>query len=89
MDYYSNAGERHVFGSPSPRARGTSSFWEAPLTQALSPVWTLGAWCELRQDFRNFRLDRIEEVTILDDAFTYEPPTTLEDYIQAMTEDER
>ena len=24
-------------------------------------VWTLGAWCELRKDFRNFRLDRIEK----------------------------
>jgi predicted DNA-binding transcriptional regulator YafY len=22
-------------------------------------VWTLGAWCELRNDFRNFRLDRM------------------------------
>jgi len=52
-------------------------------------VWTLGAWCELRQDFRNFRLDRIEEVSILDDVFAYESPTTLEDFIQAMTDDER
>ena len=23
--------------------------------------WAVGAWCELRQDFRNFRVDRIEE----------------------------
>ena len=22
---------------------------------------TLGAWCELREDFRNFRIDRIED----------------------------
>ena len=22
-------------------------------------TWTLGAWCELRRDFRNFRLDRL------------------------------
>lgn len=27
------------------------AFWGA--------VWTLGAWCEWRKDFRNFRLDRI------------------------------
>lgn len=26
---------------------------------SFSPVWLLGGWCELRQDFRNFRLDRI------------------------------
>jgi predicted DNA-binding transcriptional regulator YafY len=50
-------------------------------------VWTLGAWCELRQDFRNFRLDRIEDVSILDDAFADESPTTLDDFIRAMTAD--
>lgn len=26
--------------------------------------WTLGAWCELRQGFRTFRVDRIETVVI-------------------------
>jgi predicted DNA-binding transcriptional regulator YafY len=29
----------------------------------------IGAWCELRQDFRHFRADRIEHVDILDDHF--------------------
>jgi len=24
------------------------------------PVWMLSAWCELRDDFRTFRLDRVE-----------------------------
>lgn len=28
-------------------------------------TWTLGAWCELRQGFRTFRLDRITALTIL------------------------
>src|SRR6266581_4066421 len=27
-------------------------------------AWTLGAWCELRQNFRNFRLDRIGAVNV-------------------------
>ena len=27
-------------------------------------VWTLVAWCELRQDFRMFRIDRIEDMTV-------------------------
>ena len=26
-------------------------------------VWIVTAWCELRQDFRNFRLDRIRSLT--------------------------
>lgn len=52
-------------------------------------VWTLGAWCELRQDFRNFRLDRIEEASSLNETFEDKSPTTLEDFIKAMTADEQ
>jgi predicted DNA-binding transcriptional regulator YafY len=47
-------------------------------------TWTLGAWCELRQDFRNFRLDRIEAVELRDEGFELIPPVTLEDYVRAM-----
>lgn len=50
-------------------------------------VWTLGAWCELREDFRNFRLDRITGLTPLRDRFELTPPVTLEDYVRAMTRD--
>ncbi len=32
-------------------------------------VTLIGAWCELRQDFRNFRADRIRRADILDDTF--------------------
>jgi predicted DNA-binding transcriptional regulator YafY len=39
----------------------------------LDAVRTLIAWCELRQDFRTFRLDRIEQVTFLDDAIPKDP----------------
>ena len=28
--------------------------------------WTLGAWCELRSDFRNFGLERICELQVLE-----------------------
>lgn len=31
--------------------------------------WTLGAWCELRQTFRTFRVDRIVEAHCLDAGF--------------------
>ena len=42
-------------------------------------VWTLAAWCETRQDFRNFRVDRIERLQPLDDSFRDEPGRTLAD----------
>jgi predicted DNA-binding transcriptional regulator YafY len=31
--------------------------------------WTLGAWCELRGDFRTFRVDRIAGATLLAEGF--------------------
>jgi len=43
--------------------------------------WTLAAWCELRQDFRNFRLDRVNDATMLDDVFADEPGRTLKDLL--------
>jgi len=44
-------------------------------------VWTLGAWCELRQAFRNFRLDRIETLQLCDEQYPNESGRTLEDMI--------
>ena len=43
-------------------------------------TWTLAAWCELRSGFRNFRLDRVGEVT-LRDRFEEEPGRTLRDML--------
>ncbi len=45
------------------------------------PVWLLSAWCELRQDFRSFRLDRISGLDVLPDTFHPEPGKTLEDFL--------
>ena len=50
-------------------------------------VWPLGAWCELREDFRNFRLDRIEKASSTNETFRSESPRTLEGYVRAMTRD--
>lgn len=47
-------------------------------------AWTLGAWCELREGFRNFRLDRIDEAQVLESTFVVEPPVTLADYVRSM-----
>ena len=43
-------------------------------------TWTLAAWCELRDDFRNFRLDRVIDVTI-GERFEEEPGRTLRDML--------
>lgn len=42
-------------------------------------VWTLAAWCELRQDFRSFRVDRIQALTSGPATFVDEPGKTLQD----------
>ncbi len=43
-------------------------------------TWTLAAWCEVRSDFRNFRLDRIQSPTILE-RFDDEPGKTLREML--------
>jgi predicted DNA-binding transcriptional regulator YafY len=42
-------------------------------------VWTLAAWCEQRDDFRSFRVDRVTYVRRLDERFRDEPGRTLAD----------
>jgi len=41
--------------------------------------WTLAAWCELRQDFRSFRLDRLRTMAVLEDRFRDEAGRSLPD----------
>ena len=40
-------------------------------------VWTLAAWCELRDGFRSFRVDRIRQIERLDERFRDEPGKSL------------
>ena len=47
-----------------------------------APVWTAGAWCELRADFRNFRPDRMRSVELLDERFPDEPDKNLAAYLR-------
>lgn len=50
-------------------------------------VWTLAAWCESRGDFRNFRLDRMDKVQLVEGPvgqFRDEPGKTLADYFRAV-----
>lgn len=48
-------------------------------------VWTLGAWCEERQDFRSFRVDRIERIEATERQFQPRAGRTLRDYIAHVT----
>ena len=45
-------------------------------------VWTLAAWCEARQDFRSFRVDRIDAMVVLDERFRDEPGRSLADLMR-------
>ncbi|MEM9636957.1 MAG: WYL domain-containing protein, partial [Pseudomonadota bacterium] len=47
-------------------------------------VWTLTAWCELRDDFRVFRVDLIHAATALPELFVDEPGKSFADYMAAM-----
>ncbi|MCB1485961.1 MAG: YafY family transcriptional regulator [Bauldia sp.] len=48
-------------------------------------VWTLAAWCELRDDFRTFRVDRAERLSVRDDRYPRVTGRTLEDYLARVT----
>jgi predicted DNA-binding transcriptional regulator YafY len=54
-----------------------------PLSLAyFGPVWVLAAWCELRKDFRTFRLDRVDGFAVTGDRFRAEPGRTLHDFLR-------
>jgi predicted DNA-binding transcriptional regulator YafY len=54
-----------------------------PLSLAFfGPVWMLAAWCELREDFRTFRLDRIERLDVRSERFRAESGKTLHDFLK-------
>ncbi len=51
-------------------------------------VWTLTAWCESREDFRVFRVDRIATLDIGTEGFEEEPGKTLADYMASVEAEE-
>lgn len=46
-----------------------------------SPVWLLTGWCEKREDFRHFRLDRIRTLQYCDEIFADEPDKNFTAYM--------
>lgn len=54
-----------------------------PLMMAFyGPVWLLAAWCEWRNGFRVFRLDRMSDLAILEERFRAEPGKTAFDFLK-------
>jgi len=46
--------------------------------------WSVAAWCESRQDYRNFRLDRIRSLEATGDSFEETAGRSLEDFVGRM-----
>jgi predicted DNA-binding transcriptional regulator YafY len=44
-------------------------------------AWTLAAWCDLRGDFRVFRVDRMDALTVQTESFEDRPGQGLEDFL--------
>ncbi|WP_307727799.1 WYL domain-containing protein [Massilia sp. TS11] len=61
-------------GTPS-----TRTVWPLGLV-CWGRVWTLNAWCELRQDFRDFRLERVRALRAGDQHYPQQAGRTLRDY---------
>ena len=53
---------------------------------SFSPIWLLAGWCEMRQNFRNFRLDRISDFSISPQRFRDEKGKALSDYLKEQDE---
>ncbi|WP_341677164.1 YafY family protein [Niveibacterium sp. SC-1] len=47
------------------------------------PAWLLGTWCELRGDFRSFRVDRVQGFEVLDSHYPDQPGRRLPDLMRA------
>jgi predicted DNA-binding transcriptional regulator YafY len=79
--------ERRVVAFAYTREDGESSEREVrPLALYFwSGVWTLASWCELRKDFRTFRMDRMQDFRQLDREFVQKKGQRLEDYLRQVT----
>jgi len=49
-------------------------------------VWTLVAWCQLRHDYRTFRLDRINDLSTLDNFFETQDTKSLKHFLALQKE---
>jgi len=54
-----------------------------------APVWMVIAWCEKRADFRNFRIDRMEQADRLDGVYPDTPGRRLADFLKSVKMDKQ
>ncbi len=64
--------------------KSTSRFIRPLQCEYWGNVWTCTAWCELRDGFRAFRIDRIERSSECGRTFQTEPGKSYEDYLAAL-----
>lgn len=74
------------------RIRYYSAYKEEATEREVEPIgllyyslsWHLIGWCRLRRDYRDFRLDRIRQISLLDDVFNDSPHPSLQEYMQQL-----
>lgn len=71
------------------KARSSQASIKGQMTRCVScpcsSAWLLVGWCEIREDFRTFRTDRVIEADFLDDRYPA-PPAVLRTRWFAMME---
>jgi predicted DNA-binding transcriptional regulator YafY len=68
-------------GSTSEKGKRTErTLWPMALA-FFPPVWLLLAWCELRQDFRSFRVDRVDAIGFAEERYPTTPGRRLSDFL--------
>lgn len=78
--------KRRVRFAYSDEAGQASARTAQPLALAFwGKVWSMASWCELRSDFRNFRIDRMTAVA-LGEPFVSEPGRDLDAFIRHVTQ---
>jgi predicted DNA-binding transcriptional regulator YafY len=67
--------------------RSSRTIWPIGLAYYVD-VTLIGAWCELRQDFRHFRVERILTSTVLDDTFSTDGGKLMEGWLAQRWQEE-
>ncbi len=67
-----------------PGERSQRVVWPLGLA-AFGAIWVMTAWCEMRQGFRDFRLDRVEDWKVMPDRFEPAPHQTYQAYLKELS----
>lgn len=74
------------------RMKYFSAYSEETTARDIEPIgllyyslsWHLIGWCRLRNDYRDFRADRIQQIELLDTRFNSEPHPSLQEYVERL-----